>query len=74
MEVDVSSGKLYIPKSLREKFGDHFEMVAMNDRIVLLPLSEEPLEDLRKEWKSVDKSKQELKRDALEEGIEEAEN
>lgn len=72
MEVDVSSGKLYIPKDLREKFGEKFEMVALEDRIVLVPLTDEPLKELRDEWKNVDKSIQELKKEGLEQGIEEA--
>ena len=74
MEVDVGSGKLYIPKDLREKFGEKFEMIALEDRIVLIPLSDDPLADLREESKNVDKSVQELKKEALEEGIEEAGN
>jgi len=46
-EVDAEDGRIYLSKSLREKFGHRFELVDRGDRLVLLPVDENPLEALR---------------------------
>jgi len=72
MVTRADDGRVYIPKDLRDKFGDRFHIVDRGDKIVLLPVSDDPLETLREEVESVDKSVEELKEDALETAVEEA--
>ena len=72
MEVDASDGRVYIPKRLREEFGDRFELVDRGDRLVLIPIAADPLEALREEFEDVDKSVEELEEDALEEALRQA--
>ena len=72
MTIKAHNGRLYIPKRLREKYGEHFRLVEGKDRLILLPVSENPLEELREEWKDVEASVEELKEKALKEGLEEA--
>ena len=40
-------GRLYIPKELREKFGEKFQIVTYEDRIELLPVADDPLAAVR---------------------------
>lgn len=72
MEVDADDGRIYVPKHLREKFGDRFELVDRGDRLVLIPLSDDPLAALRAEFADVDESVEELRQSAREEALEEA--
>jgi len=72
MVTRADDGRVYIPKDLRDKFGDRFHIVDRGDKIVLVPVSDDPLETLREEVESVDKSVEELKEDALETAVEEA--
>jgi len=72
MKVSADDGRIYLPKETREKHGTQFEMIEMDDQIVLMPISENPLEELREEWKDVDKSVEELKKEALKAGTEKA--
>ena len=72
MEVDAEDGRIYLPKELREKFGDRFELIDRGDRLVLLPIADEPLEALREEFAGVEKSSDELATGALREGLDEA--
>ena len=72
MEVDASDGRVYIPKRLREEFGDRFELVDRGDRLVLIPIAADPLEALREEFQDVDKSVEELEDEALEEALRQA--
>ena len=67
MDIDAEDGRIYLPKRLREKFGDQFELVDRGDRLVLVPVAEDPLEALREEFQDVDASAEELKRGALDE-------
>ena len=72
MDVDAEDGRIYLPKRLREKFGDQFELVDRGDRLVLVPVAEDPLEALREEFQNVDGSTAELKQGALDEALDEA--
>lgn len=72
MEVDAADGRIYLPKELREKYGDQFRLVERGDQLVLLPVAEDPLEALREEFADVDKSVRELREDARESAIEDA--
>lgn len=72
MEVDAEDGRIYLPKELREKFGDRFELIDRGDRLVLLPVADDPLEALREEFAGVEKSADELAAGALREGLDEA--
>ena len=72
MKVEADDGRIYLPKETREKHGTKFEMIEMEEKIILVPISENPLEELRKEWEDVDKSVEELKKEALKAGTEKA--
>ena len=72
MDVDAEDGRIYLPKHLREKFGSQFELVDRGDRLVLVPVAEDPLAALREEFRDVDASAEELKRGALDEALDEA--
>ncbi|WP_160132727.1 AbrB/MazE/SpoVT family DNA-binding domain-containing protein [Halococcus salsus] len=72
MDADAEDGRVYLPKHLREKFGDRFELVDRGDRLVLIPVDEDPLAALREEFRDVDASVEELKRGALDEALNEA--
>ncbi|RJT02670.1 AbrB/MazE/SpoVT family DNA-binding domain-containing protein [Halococcus sp. IIIV-5B] len=72
MDVDAEDGRVYLPKHLREKFGDRFELVDRGDRLVLIPVDEDPLAALREEFRDVDASVEELKQGALDEALNEA--
>lgn len=70
MDVDAEDGRIYLPKRLREKFGDRFQLVDRGDRLVLIPIEEDPLAALREEARESDKSVVELKESALTEALE----
>jgi len=72
MEVDATDGRIYLPKELREKYGDQFRLVERGDQLVLLPVADDPLGALRDEFADVDKSVQELREDARASAIEDA--
>lgn len=72
MVTTADNGRVYIPKEMREKFGEKFHIVELENKIVLVPVSGDPLEALRDEMKGVDKSVEELKKSALDAGMEEA--
>lgn len=72
MEVDATDGRIYLPKELREKYGDQFRLVERGEQLVLLPVSEDPLAALREEFADVDKSVEELREDARASAIEDA--
>lgn len=69
MEVEAGDGRVYIPQELRDKFGDRFELIDRGDRLVLIPVADDPLEALREEFDDIDASATELRdrarRDAL---------
>lgn len=72
MKVEADDGRIYLPKETRERMGTQFELIERKDKIILLPVPEDPLQELREEWKDVDKSVEELKQEALKEGMEQA--
>lgn len=72
MDVDAEDGRIYVPKRLREKYGDRFELVDRGDRLVLVPIDDDPLEALREEARGTDKSVAELKQGALAQALEDA--
>ncbi|MEF8831814.1 MAG: AbrB/MazE/SpoVT family DNA-binding domain-containing protein [Halobacteriales archaeon] len=72
MEVDASDGRIYLPKRIRRKFGDRFELVDRGDRLVLLPVAEDPLAALRAEFEDADVPADRLRERAREEGLREA--
>jgi bifunctional DNA-binding transcriptional regulator/antitoxin component of YhaV-PrlF toxin-antitoxin module len=72
MDVDAEDGRIYLPKQLREKYGERFELIDRGDRIVLIPVDEDPLEALREEVRASEKSVAELKDAALAQALEDA--
>lgn len=72
MDVDAGDGRIYLPKRLREKYGEAFELVDRGDRLVLIPIDDDPLEALREEVRSSEKSVAELKDAALTQALEDA--
>ncbi|QLK25046.1 AbrB/MazE/SpoVT family DNA-binding domain-containing protein [Natrinema zhouii] len=61
-------GRIVIPQDIREKHGDRYRVVELDDRVELIPLKADPIEGLRDavgdafDGKSID----EIKREALE--------
>ena len=72
MDVDAEDGRIYLPKRLREKYGDRFELVDRGDRLVLIPIDEDPLAALREEARGTEKSVEELTDGALAQALEDA--
>ena len=72
MKVDADDGRIYLPKETRDRMGTEFELIDRGDKIILLPVPDDPLEELHEEWKDVEKSVKELKKQALEEGMDQA--
>lgn len=72
MEVEADDGRIYLPKKSRERHGTRFEMIDRGDKIILVPISENPLEALRDEVGELDKTVEELKEQALETAMETA--
>jgi bifunctional DNA-binding transcriptional regulator/antitoxin component of YhaV-PrlF toxin-antitoxin module len=40
-------GRLYIPKEIREKYGDKYHIVTYEDRLELIPVADDPLAAVR---------------------------
>ena len=40
-------GRLYIPKRIREKYGEKYHIVQYEDRIELIPVADDPLAAIR---------------------------
>lgn len=40
-------GRIYLPKDLRERFGDEYRIVELPTHVALFPVDEDPLEGLR---------------------------
>lgn len=72
MKVKADDGRIYLPKELREEFGDEFELIDRGDRLVLVPVPDSPLEALRAEASATEKSAEELAESALDEALDEA--
>ncbi|PSG99529.1 MAG: hypothetical protein BRC29_00820 [Nanohaloarchaea archaeon SW_7_43_1] len=72
MEVKADDGRIYIPKETRDRMGTKFELIDRGDKIILVPLAKDPLKALREEVGDIDKSVEELRKDALETAMKEA--
>jgi len=72
MHVDADDGRIYLPQDLRDRFGDRFELVERGDKLVLIPVADDPLAALRDEFASLDESSSELADEALDEALDEA--
>jgi bifunctional DNA-binding transcriptional regulator/antitoxin component of YhaV-PrlF toxin-antitoxin module len=40
-------GRIYLPKDLRERFGDEYRIVELPSHVALFPVDEDPLDGLR---------------------------
>ncbi|MFW5907167.1 MAG: AbrB/MazE/SpoVT family DNA-binding domain-containing protein [Candidatus Natronoplasma sp.] len=63
-------GRLYLSKKIREKYGQKFLQIELEDEISLIPISDDPVEDLRKvtdklKGKSMEEMKKEIREEAL---------
>jgi len=65
-------GRLTLPKGMRERFGERYHIVELQDGIKLVPVAEDPLDALRDEFSDVQKSADELRRDARDAALDEA--
>ncbi len=70
VETD-KKGRLYLPKDTREKYGQKFLEIELEDEIKLIPIPDDPVEDLRKvtdklKGKSIEEMKKGIKEEALE--------
>ena len=72
MKVDAGDGRIYIPKEKRETYGDKFRMVELDEGIMLIPVSDEPLKKLREITSKTEKSSDELVKESRESMIEQA--
>ncbi|WP_302082923.1 AbrB/MazE/SpoVT family DNA-binding domain-containing protein [Salinibaculum rarum] len=70
-------GRIVIPHEVREKHGDRYRIVELDDRVELIPLKEDPIKGLRDavgdafDEKSIAEIKQEARDAAREDAIEE---
>jgi len=65
-----SNGRLYIPQELRSRHGEDFRLIEFEGEIRLIPLPDDPVEDLRERTESLrdsGKTVEELKQEAREE-------
>lgn len=65
-------GRLTLPKELRERYGEHYHIIQLHDGIKLVPIEDDPLEALRSEFSDVEKTADELRRDARSAALDEA--
>lgn len=72
MKVDADDGRIYLPKETRERMGTEFELIERGDKIILIPVEDDPLEAMKDEVGEIDKSVKELKEGAMKEAMEEA--
>lgn len=69
-------GRIVIPHEIREKYGDRYRIVELDDRVELIPLNEDPIEGLRDAVGNAfdGKSIAEIKEEAREAARDKAEN
>ncbi len=65
-------GRLTLPKEVRERYGDRYHVVQLPDGLKLIPVADDPLEALRDEFADVEKSADELRKEARETSLDEA--
>lgn len=70
-------GRIVIPREIREKYGDRYRIVELNDSVELIPLKDDPIEGLCDavgdafDGKSIAEIKREARDAAREDAIEE---
>lgn len=59
-------GRIVIPHEIREKYGDRYRLVELDDRVEMIPIDDDPVEGLRNAVGDAfdDKSVAEIKREA----------
>lgn len=67
-----SRGRLTLPKELRERYGDRYHVVELQNGIKLIPVAEDPLEALRDEFEDVDTDAGQLRDEARDEALDQA--
>lgn len=72
MRVTADDGRIYLPADLRDRFGERFELIERGDRLLLVPIADDPLAALRAEAADGDESAAELNAGGLAEALEEA--
>lgn len=72
-EVD-DRGRIVIPREIREKYGDRYRVIELNDRVELIPLDDDPVQGLRSAVGDAfdGKSIAQIKRDVREGAIKDA--
>jgi len=65
-------GRLTLPKTVREQYGDRYYIVDIPDGIKLVPVADDPLAALRDEFADVDKTAETLRTEARETAVDEA--
>lgn len=67
-------GRIYLGKKIREKYGERFILLEAKDKLILIPVSKNPIEDLEALGKQLpDKSLKALRKDILKEAKKEVE-
>ena len=65
-------GRFTMPKSLRERYGEHYHVVELDEEVRLIPYSEDPLTALREEFNDVEESAEDLRDEARKAALEDA--
>lgn len=65
-------GRLTLPKEIGERYGDHYYIVELYDGIKLLPVAEDPLGALGDEFEDIERTAEELRKEAREAALDEA--
>ena len=60
-------GRIYLPKDVRERYGEHYRIVELPTHVVLLPVDDDPLEGVREAVGDAfeGKGREDLKAEAL---------
>lgn len=65
-------GRLTLPKEVRDRYGDHYHIVELPSGIKLIPIADDPLDALRDEFEGIEKTSDELRKEAREAAVDEA--